>query len=161
MKRSFCTVVLLIVSILAVPLVCYAGLPVLLKGYVRDALTFAPIVGATVTVGTVTTSTLSNGSYVFSISPGQYIVSASQKGYVITKIVSSANAGTVVSNDFELVKPFNCSNADVTTIADFAYGIDMFLGKKPVKACGDINVDGIVTIDELQDFLTSFFGSWI
>ena len=75
----------------------------LIKGYLRGAVG-APIVGATVSTGTSTASTLADGSFLLTVPSGTYTLSATATGF--TKATSSATvaAGKVTSTNLVLSK---------------------------------------------------------
>ena len=141
------------------------GLPGLLKGYVRSSASGAPIPGASLSVGALRATTLSNGAYLMTVPTGTVTITATATGYG-SKAISNltATAGTVLSNDVSLTavavsaKPGDCDNSGTVTIAEVQSSINMFLGLKTVDACVDQDGTGAVSISEVQKVINSFLG---
>ncbi len=74
-------------------------------GQVTDAVTHAPIVGATVTLspGGATTITDVNGNYSIGVNPGTYTVTAGAAGYSSASQTVTVNGGQTQVVDFKLV----------------------------------------------------------
>jgi hypothetical protein len=141
------------------------GLPSLVKGYVRDSITGAPIIGAKVDTGSGTVLTLSNGFYLTSVFNASANLSISATGYQSKTLSNiSTPAGKVVANDIILSasvaanKPGDCDGNGTVSIAEVQSAINMFLGLKPVQACVDLDNSGVVTISEVQKVINSFLG---
>jgi hypothetical protein len=140
------------------------GLPALLKGYVRDSITGAPIAGAQVVAGSGTVSTLSNGFYLTSVFNSSVNLSISAFGHQPKTLSNvSTPAGKVVSNDFTLNtsganKPGDCDGNGTVTISEVQSAINMFLGLKPVQVCVDQDNSKVVSISEVQKVINAFLG---
>jgi hypothetical protein len=74
------------------------------SGTVTDATNSAPLVGATVTLGSLSALTNSSGNYSFgSIQPGTYALTASDSGYQNESQSVTVTAGGIMTQNFSLV----------------------------------------------------------
>jgi len=74
------------------------------SGTVDDATTSTPIVGATVTLGTLSAVTNSSGNYSFAnLQPGTYTLTASASGYQNGSQLVTVTAGSILTESFRLV----------------------------------------------------------
>jgi hypothetical protein len=69
-----------------------------IRGYIRDALTLAPVAGAIVALGSKRDTSKANGSYIFyNVAPGLVNVNASATGYYAGTANSTIVAGSVTN----------------------------------------------------------------
>jgi hypothetical protein len=74
------------------------------SGTVMDATTSAPIVGATVTLGSLSAVTNSSGSYSFdNVQSGTYTLTASDSGYQTESQSVNVTAGSILTANFSLI----------------------------------------------------------
>jgi thermitase len=109
-----------------------------ITGSVTDAQNGSPIVGATVTDGTRTTTTDASGKYAIAdVPPGTYGVTASKDGYEsVTSTVTVAAGGTAVV-DFSLnQKPSATNTMWVDTISFIKSAKNLFTQVRVVTASG-------------------------
>jgi len=74
-------------------------LPGLIKGTVKESASNAPIVGASITAGTATVTSLSNGAFIMLLPRGNYTITATANG-IPQKAQTAVISGTVVYVDF-------------------------------------------------------------
>ena len=118
-----------------------------IEGTVTDASTGQPIAGATVTVGSVaSTTTDSQGHYSVEVEPGTYTVTASADGYQSQSQTVTVQAGETVTVNFALQPAQSSGPAKVAVIGD-PYG----------KIAGVLEAAGfqVVTYQSVDDFLAN------
>ena len=137
------------------------GLPGIIKGYLRSS-SGVPISGAKVAIGTVNTTTQSNGAFMTTVPTGSHTVTATATGYQLKSVMVTATAGKTVDSSMTLTaavatKPGDCDNSGTVTIVEVQSAINMFLGLKPVESC--VNVDDVsgVSIAEVQKVIIALF----
>ena len=82
------------------------GLPGIIKGFIRNGVTGQPISGAAISVNNAAVATsLANGAYLFSTSPGTIIVTAGKNSYPSKTAALSIGAGVVSQQSFALGTP--------------------------------------------------------
>jgi subtilisin family serine protease len=72
------------------------------SGVVTDSATGAPLPGATVSDGTVTTTTAPDGSYSLTLAAGSYTITASKYGYSSESAAVTVTEGGAVTQNFAL-----------------------------------------------------------
>ncbi len=77
------------------------GLPGIIKGYLKSS-SGVPISGAKVAIGTVSTTTLSNGAFMTTVPTGSYTVTATATGYQQKSVMVTATAGKTVDASLSL-----------------------------------------------------------
>jgi hypothetical protein len=75
-----------------------------LSGIVTDSTTHAAVVGAKITVGTLTTTTATNGSWTLVVPAGPQTVSVSATGYTTWSKAAQATVGSTTAVSTPLVK---------------------------------------------------------
>ncbi len=78
------------------------GLPGTIKGYLKSS-SGVPISGAIVAIGTVSTTTQSNGAFIITVPTGSHTVTATATGYQQKSVMVTAIAGKTVSSDVSLL----------------------------------------------------------
>ena len=94
-----------------------------LQGTVSDSASSNPISGATVTVGTSSTTTNGSGQYTLtSLAPGTYNVTASKQGYVTGNASVTLSSGSTTVQNFALVTAPAASTSLAVSSASGTYG---------------------------------------
>ena len=139
-----------------------SGLPALLKGYVRDAVSGAPIAAASITAGASSLRSLSNGFYLLMAPPGTLSLTVSARGYAPKTLPGIvATAGGLSGANVTLqpaAKAGDCDGNGTVSLAELQGALNMYLGLKPVKICVDQDNNGSVSGSELQKVINAFMG---
>jgi len=130
-----------------------------ITGSVTDAEHASPVVGATVSDGTRTTTTDEAGAYaIVDVPPGTYEVTAGKEGYEsLTSTVTVVSGGTAVMN-FSLNQKSPSTNAMwVETILFTTRGVNLFIEVRVVSASGilpgaDVDLSLECSSGELRNF---------
>jgi hypothetical protein len=110
------------------------------------------LVGATVTAGSFSTTTLAGGTYSLGLAPGTYTVTASMTGYSSSSASVTLAAGATVTKNFSLVG----ANAVITgTVTDQTNslalpGVTVSATNGVTSGTATTNASGVYTISGLQ-----------
>jgi hypothetical protein len=134
------------------------ALPGIIKGFVCDATTGAPLAGATVTAGNSQYTTLSNGGFIMMLSSGTYTVTATASGYQIKILANIAlssgmvyDAGMSLESNAPPPVPGDLNGDGKVGLTDAILALQVMSNITPVPQyynVGDVDADGKIGLPE-------------